>query len=103
VAGAVRAGEGCGHLFGNRAAAMTRLGVTTARPHPITSPILVGGAGVKGERCESAGLSAARPWTPGTETKHSNSGEAEHPATDQTQASSDQSKEDDHGKALDGR
>ena len=47
----------------------------------MTSPILPGGAAVKGERSESRATPKA-PWTAETETKPSNSGEAETPTTD---------------------
>ena len=55
-------------------------GETTPRPHPMTSPPLVAGAVVKGERSESAGREV--PLTTGTETKQSKPGEAETPTTD---------------------
>ena len=51
----------------------------------MTGPILVGGAAVKGERSESAGREVQRrPLMAGTETKHSQPGEAETPTTDQS-------------------
>ena len=48
----------------------------------MTSPTLVEGTAVKGERSESRATPKA-PWTAETTTKHSNSGEAEKPTTDQ--------------------
>ena len=47
-----------------------------SRPHPMTSPMLVGGAGVKSERSESPATPKAL-LTAETKSKQCNSGEAE--------------------------
>ena len=53
----------------------------------MTSDPLVGGTGVKSERSESPATPKAL-FTAATETKPSNSGEAENPTTDQARAGS---------------
>ena len=52
-----------------------------SRPHPMTSDPVVGGTGVRSERSESLATPKALLTTE-TETKPSNSGEAETPTTD---------------------